>query len=134
MSKTGLTDKVDFICKNLSITDDPDFGCTVEFSDSIDNENENIDYIINNTEKYLLIQRSYPEDRDEIDWYTVETSENETELNQKDKIFIKLNSSLFEINWSGSKLIIGLELTNSELNDLNKILKTRFKDKIILLD
>jgi len=134
MSKTGLTDKVDFICKNLSITDDPDFGCTVEFSDTIDNENESIDYIINNTEKYLLIQRSYPEDRDEIDWYTVETSENETELNQKDKIFIKLNSSLFEINWSGSKLIIGLELTNSELNDLNKILKTRFKDKIILLD
>ncbi len=134
MSKTGLTDKVDFICKNLSITDDPDFGCTVEFSDTIDNENESIDYIINNTEKYLLIHRSYPEDRDEIDWYTVETSENETELNQKDKIFIKLNSSLFEINWSGSKLIIGLELTNSELNDLNKILKTRFKDKIILLD
>ncbi|MCF8255602.1 MAG: hypothetical protein K9J84_13580 [Bacteroidia bacterium] len=134
MSKTGLTDKVDFICKNLSITDDPDFGCTVEFSDSIDNENENIDYIINNTEKYLLIQRSYPEDIDEIDWYTVETSENETELNQKDKIIIKLNSSLFEINWSGSKLIIGLELSDSELNDLKKILKTRFKDKIILLD
>jgi len=132
MSKTGLTDKVDFICKNLSITDDSDFGCTVVFSDSIDNEN--IDHIINNTEKYLLIQRSYPEEIDEIDWYSVETSENETELNQKDKIIIKLNSSLFEINWSGSKLIIGLELTDSELTDLNKILKTRFKDKIILLD
>ncbi len=134
MSKTGLTHKVDFICKNLSITDDPDFGCTVELSDSIDNENENIDYIINNTEKYLLIQRSYPEDIDEIDWYTVETSENEAELNQKDKIIIKLNSSLFEISWSGSKLIIGLELNDSELNELTKILKTRFKDKIILLD
>ena len=36
MNKTGLTDKVDFICKNLSITDDPDFGCTVEFSDSLE--------------------------------------------------------------------------------------------------
>ncbi len=72
MNKKGLTDKVDFICKTLSITDDPDFGCTVEFSDSIDNENENIDYIIDNTEKYLLIQRSYPEDIDEIDWYFIE--------------------------------------------------------------
>jgi hypothetical protein len=134
MNKTGLADKVDFICKNLSITDDPHFGCTIEFSDSLDNENENIDYIINSTEKYLLIQRSYPEDIDEIDWYTVESSENETELNQKDKIIIKLNNNLFEVYWSGSKLIIGLELSDSELNDLNKILRTRFKDKIILID
>lgn len=134
MSKTGLTDKVDFICKNLSITDDPDFGCTVEFSDSIDNENENIDYIINNTEKYLLIQRSYPEDIDEIDWYTVETSENETELNQKDKIIIKIKRSLFEISWSGAKLIIGLELSDSDYNNLKKTLQKKFKDKIILLD
>lgn len=134
MNKTGLTDKVDFICKNLSITDDPDFGCTVDFSDSLDNENENIDYIIDNTEKYLLIQRSYPEDIDEIDWYTVETSENETELNQKDKIIIKLKRNFFEINWSGSKLIIGLELSDSEYNNLNKILQSKFKDKVILLD
>lgn len=134
MNKTGLTDKVDFICKNLSITDDPDFGCTVDFSDSLDNENENIDYIIDNTEKYLLIQRSYPEDIDEIDWYTVETSENETELNQKDKIIIKLKRNFFEINWTGSKLIIGLELSDSEYNNLNKILQSKFKDKIILLD
>jgi hypothetical protein len=134
MSKIELTDKVDFICKNLSITDDPNFGCTVEFSETLDDEKENVDDIINSTEKYLLIQRSYPEDIDEIDWYTVESSESKTELNQKDKIIIKLNSSLFEINWSGSKLIIGLELSDSELNDLNKILKTRFKDKIILLD
>jgi len=95
MNKIELTDKVDFICKNLSITDDPNIGCTLEFSDTLDDEKENIDDIINSTEKYLLIQRSYPEDIDEIDWYSVESSENETELNQKDKIIIKLNSSPF---------------------------------------
>lgn len=134
MNKTELTDKVDFICKNLSITDDPDFGCTVEFSDSLENKTEEIDDIINSTEKYLLIQRSYPEDIDEIDWYTVETSENETELNQKDKIIIKIKRSLFEISWSGSKLIIGLELGDSEYNKLKKTLQKKFKDKIILLD
>lgn len=44
-----------FICKELSIKDDPDFGCNIEFSDSLDNEKENIDDIINSTEKYLLI-------------------------------------------------------------------------------
>ena len=134
MNKIGLTDKIDFICKNLSITDDPDFGCTIEFSNSLENETENIDDIIHSTEKYLLIQRSYPEDLDEIDWYTIETSENETELNQKDKIIIKLKRNLFEISWSGSKLIIGLELSDSECNNLNKTLQNKFKDKIILLD
>jgi hypothetical protein len=134
MNKIGLSDEIDFICKKLSITDDPDFGCTVEFSDSLDNGKENIDNIINSTEKYLMIQRSYPEDIDESDWYTVETSENETELNQKDKIIIKLKRNLFEINWTGSKLIIGLELSDSEYNKLNKILQSKFKDKIILLD
>ena len=134
MNKTGLTDKVDFICKNLSITDDPDFGCTVEFSDSLEKKTEDIDDIINSTEKYLLIQRSYPEDFDEIDWYTVETSENGTELNQKDKIIIKIKRSIFEINWSGSKLIIGLELSDSDYNNLKRTLQKKFKDKIILLD
>jgi len=134
MNKTGLTDRVDFICKNLSITDDPDFGCTVEFSDSLENKTEDIDDIINSKEKYLLIQRSYPEDFDEIDWYTVETSENETELNQKDKIIIKIKRNIFEVSWSGSKLIIGLELSDSEYNKLKKTLQKKFKDKIILLD
>ena len=134
MNKIGLTDKVDFICKNLSITDDPDFGCTVEFSDSLEKNTEDIDDIINSTEKYLLIQRSYPEDFDEIDWYTVETSENGTELNQKDKIIIKIKRSIFEISWSGSKLIIGLELSDSDYNNLKRTLQKKFKDKIILLD
>jgi hypothetical protein len=134
MNKIGLTDKVDFICKNLSITDDPDFGCTVEFSDSLEKKTEDIDDIINSTEKYLLIQRSYPEDFDEIDWYTVETSENGTELNQKDKIIIKIKRSIFEISWSGSKLIIGLELSDSDYNNLKRTLQKKFKDKIILLD
>ena len=134
MNKIGLSEEIDFICKNLSITDDPDFGCTVEFSDSLENKTEEIDDIINSTEKYLLIQRSYPEDIDEIDWYTVEASENETELNQKDKIIIKIKRSLFEISWSGSKLIIGLELGDSEYNKLKKTLQKKFKDKIILLD
>jgi|GEM_PF-1116905 len=134
MNKIGLSEEIDFICKNLSITDDPDFGCTVEFSDSLENKTEEIDDIINSTEKYLLIQRSCPEDIDEIDWYTVEASENETELNQKDKIIIKIKRSLFEISWSGSKLIIGLELGDSEYNKLKKTLQKKFKDKIILLD
>jgi hypothetical protein len=110
------------------------FGCTIEFSDSIDDGNESIEDIIKSTEKYLLIQRSYPEDFDESDWYTVETSECETELNQKDKIIIKLKRNLFEINWSCAKLIIGLDLNDSEFNNLDRVLKKRFKDKVILID
>jgi hypothetical protein len=66
--------------------------------------------------------------------YTVETSECETELNQKDKIIIKLKRNLFEINWSCAKLIIGLDLNDSEFNNLDRVLKKRFKDKVILID
>ena len=124
----------DFICKRLSIADDDDFGCTIEFSDSIDTGSEDIQEILNGSEKYLMIQRSYPENEYEIDWYTVETSESDIELNQKDKIIIKLKKNLIEVAWSGMKLTIGLELNDSELYNLDRILKKRFCDKITLID
>ncbi len=125
---------VDFICKQLSITDDADFGCTIEFSDSIDTDSKDIQEILNSSEKYLMIQRSYPEDEYENDWYTIETSESDIELNQKDKIIIKLKMNSIEVSWSSMKLVIGLELNDSELHNLDRILKKRFREKIILID
>lgn len=134
MNDLDSLNEVDFICKRLSINDDADFGCTIEFSDTIDNCSENIQDIIESNEKYLMIQRSYPEDEYEIDWYTVETSEYDIELNQKDKIIVKLKKNTIEISWSGSKIVIGLELSDSELKNLDWIFKKRFKDKIIQLN
>lgn len=126
--------KLTFICKQLSITDDADFGCTIEFSDSVDTGSEDIHDIVTSNQKYLLIQRTYSEDEDETDWYTVETSECDVELNQNDKIIITLKTNYIEISWSGFKMAIGLELSKSEFNKLLRILNKRFKRQIILLD
>ena len=126
---------MDFKCKQLSITDDPDFGCTIEFSDSVDKYNESlsIQVLTNPSEKYLMIQRSYPEDEFENDWYTIESSVADIEFNQKDKMYVKLSHSNFEIYCSGITLIIGLDLSAGEYSKLNKALKTRFKDKVVII-
>jgi hypothetical protein len=46
MNNTNAPEKIDFLCQQLSITDDQAFGCTIEFSDSIDDGNESIEDII----------------------------------------------------------------------------------------
>ena len=81
---------MDFECKILTIDDDPEYGCTVKFCDTIEDYDESDDtevYFFTKS-KYLLIQRSYPEDETEIDWYTIETSESEIDYSQKDKMYV----------------------------------------------
>jgi len=128
--------EINFKCKHLSITDDPDFGCTLEFSDSedINNEHARIEDLLHPKDKYLLLQRSYPEDEYENDWYTVESSESDIELSQKDKIIIKLRPHVFTISWPGEQLSIGLNLLDKEFLRLKKILKTSFKERVILIE
>ncbi len=126
---------MNFKCKQLNITDDPDFGCTIEFSDTIDEHKEDltIEELINPTKKYLLIQRSYPELEFENDWYSIETSEIDIDFNQKDKMYVKLCHKEFEIYCAGITINIGLELSDREYSNLELIIKTRFKDKVVIM-
>ena len=127
---------MNFECKKLTITDDPDFGCTIEFSDTIERNSESmtVEELFNPTSKYLLIERSYPEEENEIDWYTVESSEIEIDFSQKDNIYVKLIPTEFEIYCSGVTMVIGLNLSDQEYSELNKILRTRFKGKVVMID
>jgi len=78
---------MNFSCIELIINDDPDFGCTIHFSDTKDkgyDENQTIDEIINSNEKFFSIQRSYPEELYENDFYHIETSESDTDLGYSD--------------------------------------------------
>jgi len=100
----------------------------------IDDENQTIDEIINSNEKYFLIQRSYPEDLYENDFYHIETSESNTELCQSDKILIDLSKDNIKIQWSGDMVEIGINVEEIELLHLRKILKKRFKEKVILAE
>ncbi|HKJ42021.1 MAG TPA: hypothetical protein VKA27_07990 [Sunxiuqinia sp.] len=125
---------MNFECKQLKIIDDPDFGCTIEFNDTVEvyRENMTIEELINSVGKYLMIQRSYPEDEFENDWYHIETSEADIDFNQKDSMYVKLNRKEFEFYCSGVTLVIGLTLSDKEYTKLDKILRTRFKDKVVM--
>lgn len=66
-----------FECKKISIDDSP-FGCTVGFYDrKPDYEaqiNMTIQEIIDSKGQYVMLQRTYPEDEFESDYYHFETS------------------------------------------------------------
>jgi hypothetical protein len=131
----NLIKKMNFHCEELEINDDADFGVTITFSDTKREygESDSIEDLLHSTDKYLLIQRSYPEEEGEINWYSIESTESEIELNPKDKIIIKLTQDILEIRWSGELVQIGLTFTEKERNRLETILNRSFKQRLILI-
>ena len=127
---------MNFKCEELTISDDPEFGCTITFSDTKDkedDENQTIEEWLNPQGKYLLMQRSYPEEFDEDDFYTLETSESNIELDYRDKILINMNKQKIKIQWSSEEVEIGLQkLDEEEYHYLEKILKERFIEKVMI--
>ncbi|MBN2165633.1 MAG: hypothetical protein JW717_05100 [Marinilabiliaceae bacterium] len=127
---------MNFICKELIITDDANFGCTITFTDSIESDNteKSISEIINPNERFFTIQRSYPEDYDEIDFYHIETSESDTELGYKDQIIFYLNNKSIKIQWCSDEIEIGVDLDKKEIARLKRKIKSRFSERIIFFD
>tara|TARA_B110000285_G_C14541288_1_gene345095 strand:+ start:77 stop:466 length:390 start_codon:yes stop_codon:yes gene_type:complete len=126
--------KINFQCIELNITDE-EMGCTVTFSDSksADDQFKSMEEIMKCNERYLLIQRTYPEEDDEKDYYYIESSESVTDFDPDEKMIVKLNGDRFEINWHGEQLGIGLNLDDQELANLIQIFKTRFKERITIM-
>lgn len=121
---------MDFQCEEL-IIEDGEFGCTITFSDTKTSEGQfkTAEEIMNSEEKYLLIQRTYPEDDDELDNYHIESSETDIELlSDEVEMIVEIDPKRFKIQFPGAQLEIGLNLTNKELKNLERILKSRFKD------
>ena len=67
-----------FSCKEISI-DDEDLGCTISFSENVDNDGfekeRTIDEIMDSIGQYITLQRTYPEDEFEKDYYSFESSD-----------------------------------------------------------
>jgi len=114
---------MNFKCKELTISDEY-LGCTITFSDSIEQEfYETHDYDeINENEKYLMLQRTYPEDEFENDYYTIELSDFEKSGELKE-FKIKLDRNIFKIEWDTKKAEIELDIDNKEYDRLVKALK-----------
>jgi len=123
---------MNFQCEELSISDE-EFGCTITSSDSTTSEDQfmTAEEIMNSEEKYLLIQRTYPEDNDDVDNYHVETSETEVDLlSDGTEMTVEIDPERFKIELPGAQLEIGLNLTDKELENLEKTLKERFEDRL----
>lgn len=128
---------MNFICKQLTLDDDGDFGCTIGFSDSIDegyHESENLAELINSNEKYFLVQRSYSEDFDEDDYYYIETTESDIELSYKDKLYFDFNTERVKIRMAHEVITIGLNLKQEEYKELKKLINKRFRDFVVLVE
>ena len=101
--------KMKFDCKEISISDE-EFGCTVTLSEKEDEGiaqmNMTIEELMNSSGQYLLLQRTYPEDEFESDYYYIETSNPDKSGELKDfridlyrrKFLMTYDNELFEIN------------------------------------
>ncbi len=125
---------MNFKCEELLIEDE-ELGCTITFSDTKISEDKykTVEEIMNSEEKYLLIQRTYPDEEYDLDNYYLESSEIDTEFDSDSIITVIIDPEKFEINWSEGHLQIGLNLTEKEINTLQEILKSRFKDRIKII-
>ena len=127
-----------FDCKEISICDE-EFGCTVTLSEKEDvgiaQMNMTIEELMNSPGQYLLLQRTYPEDEFESDYYYIETSNPDVSGELKDfridlyrrKFLMPYDNELFEIN---------VNPNDQEFGNLKKALEklTYNKGQLILHD
>jgi len=125
-----------FDCKEISISDE-ELGCQVSFSENEDlgseTENMTVNEIMESTGRYLLIQRSYPEDDFESDYYYYETHD-ENLCGVLDDFEISLQRNCFELKLPIEKIYISLKPTEKEYAELKRVLPilTLEKGKLII--
>lgn len=125
-----------FLCLDISINDE-EFGCSISFSENRDEYNEE------NTEdfrkmtpsegaesigKYLMLQRSYPEDEFEKDYYYFETSD-ETGSGELQNFRIELHTDRFLMYWDNHIYDIEIKPSKKEFTQLKTVLKKIVNDR-----
>jgi len=111
-------------CIEISINDD-DLGCQVTFSEnkSLGEElsNMSVSEIIESIGRYLLIQRSYPEDEFDSNNYYFETH-NENLCGDLINYQMKLSRIIFELEIQSEKIEVSINPTEKEFKELKKVL------------
>lgn len=100
-----------FNSKHIEISDE-EFGCTITFSES-ENDIDSKD-----SEKYLLLQRTYPEDEYEEDYYYIESSDFD-KSGELENFSIELSTNKFNLSTETSAFEINFDL-NTEKYELLK--------------
>ncbi len=125
-------------CIEISINDD-DLGCQVTFSEnkSLGEESANMttSEIIESIGRYLLLQRSYPEDEFDSNNYYFETH-NEDLCGDLIDYQMKLSRTFFELEIQSERIEVSINPTEKEFIELKKVLTilTDKKGKLIIND
>jgi len=126
-------------CNRIRISND-DLVLHIEFLEKKHEEDpESLDYnniteVVNSIGSYLLIQRSYPEDEFEKDYYYVESSFLEESGELRNFVFT-LNEKNLRFDWENNEGVeIKLNVDEKELERLIKALRlfTKFDGKFLI--
>lgn len=125
-------------CIEISISDE-ELGCQVTFSEKKDLDENAADIttqeIIDSIGRYLLIQRSYPELKDESDYIYFETH-NEEFAGELSDYEMVLSRERFELKIIDEKIEVIINPTDKEYTELKKTLPilTNKTGKLIIYD
>jgi hypothetical protein len=114
-----------FDCKVISISDE-EFGCTLTLSenkdDSILEVEKTYEEIINSIGQYIMLQRTYPEDEFEDDYYYFESSDFDKsgELNDFE---INLSRKVFQLTLENEIIEIQISVDDKAFENLKQIIK-----------
>ncbi len=125
-----------FHCHDISISDE-EFGCSISLSENPDEYNEeNADKILKMSPsevaesmgQYILIQRTYPEDELEQDYFYFETSDD-SGSGELEKFKIELYPSKFFMHRDNELYDIDINPSKKELAQLKIVLKKIVSDR-----
>jgi hypothetical protein len=125
-------------CIEISINDE-ELGCQVTFSEKKDlgeeTANMSVKEIIESIGRYLLLQRSYPEDEFESDYIYFETHDENYAGELVDYEMV-LSKKYFELKIPNEKIEVLINPTEKEYSQLKKILPvlTNNSGKLIVND
>ncbi len=112
-----------FDCKKISISDEG-FGCTLTLSDEEDNrdfENMTTEELMNSSEQYILLQRTYQENEFEKDNYYIETSVP-NKIGRLEEFSIDLFRTQFVMTWDNEIFKIDINVDDKIFENLKRIL------------
>lgn len=129
---------MEFVCKEISISDE-ELGCQVTFSENEDlgakSKSMSFKEIIESNGRYLLLQRSYPEDDFEDGNYYYETHD-ENLCGDLEDFEMVLSRNSFVLKFPIEKIEISIKPTEKEYSELKRVLPiiTNRKGKLIIND
>src|SRR3990170_8037403 len=109
-----------FDCKEITISDE-EFGCTLTLSEKegtkVSEIGKTIDEIMTSSGHYILLQRTYPEDEFESDYYYLETT-IPGKSGELEDFCINLYRKQFLMTYDNEIIEIGLDICGKEVEGL----------------